>query len=392
MDYDSKREHFHRPKFPELFESPKIMFSGVSGGNDKILGCYDENGYYTNHNINHAVLWTPEIRQYKSPSDYEIDEEVSKYDLKYVSGNVNSKLTNYYFTKFLAAGTLQGSYSSIYPENIRSLPVCEINFEDENTTPSRKFIDEFSQDIKRNEINNCEKYLKIVDPQPTKSTHEILTFLTEQIMQFNQDLADINLHLPDYLGNYSEGPTLADLPSTPPEGLAESLLTATASGTDRFETIRVTDVEIERDGDRLTLSPVPYVKPVESVREEYETNSHGYATLDPIPAMVFHDLDPAQANLIEAFVPHAVGEAGGYAGFRDGATKTISLLDRLESLTLPALEDVRDGLDDYRDAVERAAELDEKIERTDDLIDEIVYELYGLTDEEIEIVEETVGG
>jgi type II restriction/modification system DNA methylase subunit YeeA len=42
--------------------------------------------------------------------------------------------------------------------------------------------------------------------------------------------------------------------------------------------------------------------------------------------------------------------------------------------------------------VERAAELDEKIERTDDLIDEIVYELYGLTDEEIEIVEETVGG
>jgi type II restriction/modification system DNA methylase subunit YeeA len=35
--------------------------------------------------------------------------------------------------------------------------------------------------------------------------------------------------------------------------------------------------------------------------------------------------------------------------------------------------------------------LDAKIEHTDDLIDEIVYELYGLTDEEIEIVEEAVG-
>jgi len=42
--------------------------------------------------------------------------------------------------------------------------------------------------------------------------------------------------------------------------------------------------------------------------------------------------------------------------------------------------------------VERAEALDEKIERTDALIDEIVYELYGLTDEEIEIVEEAVGG
>jgi len=41
--------------------------------------------------------------------------------------------------------------------------------------------------------------------------------------------------------------------------------------------------------------------------------------------------------------------------------------------------------------VERAEELDEKIERTDTLIDEIVYELYGLTDEEIEIVEKAVG-
>ena len=39
---------------------------------------------------------------------------------------------------------------------------------------------------------------------------------------------------------------------------------------------------------------------------------------------------------------------------------------------------------------ERAEELDEKIQRTDDLIDEIVYDLYGLTDEEIEIVEEAV--
>ncbi|ACV49118.1 hypothetical protein GBQ70_02335 [Halomicrobium sp. ZPS1] len=46
---------------------------------------------------------------------------------------------------------------------------------------------------------------------------------------------------------------------------------------------------------------------------------------------------------------------------------------------------VRDNYD------ERAAELEAKIEKTDDLIDEIVYELYGLTDEEIEIIEEAVG-
>jgi type II restriction/modification system DNA methylase subunit YeeA len=49
---------------------------------------------------------------------------------------------------------------------------------------------------------------------------------------------------------------------------------------------------------------------------------------------------------------------------------------------------VRDGL---REQVDQAAELDEQIERTDELIDEIVYDLYGLTDEEIAIVEAAVG-
>ncbi|WP_449289552.1 hypothetical protein [Natronorubrum sediminis] len=83
-------------------------------------------------------------------------------------------------------------------------------------------------------------------------------------------------------------------------------------------------------------------------------------------------------------------EAGGFANFRETATKTNSLVDRLRKLTLPAVDDVRDGLESYLETKERAEELEAKIEKTDELIDEIVYELYGLTEEEIEIVEEAV--
>ena len=97
------------------------------------------------------------------------------------------------------------------------------------------------------------------------------------------------------------------------------------------------------------------------------------------------------SDLIEHFVPVAVAEAGGFADFRQTATKTNSLVDRLRKLTLPAVEDVQEGLASYIETTERAEELEAKIERTDDLIDEVVYELYGLTDEEIEIVEEAVG-
>jgi predicted DNA binding protein len=54
------------------------------------------------------------------------------------------------------------------------------------------------------------------------------------------------------------------------------------------------------------------------------------------------------------------------------------------------LHDVDDNLENYLETRKRAEELDKKIEQTDTLIYEIVYELYGLTDEEIKIVEEAV--
>jgi len=66
-------------------------------------------------------------------------------------------------------------------------------------------------------------------------------------------------------------------------------------------------------------------------------------------------------------------------------------VDRLRKLTLPRVSDVESGLESYTETKARAEELEAKIEETDALIDEIVYELYGLTDEEIEIVEEAVG-
>jgi hypothetical protein len=210
-----------------------------------------------------------------------------------------------------------------------------------------------------------------------------------KVCTLNSSRSETNLELLDYLGNYDDGPTLVELGYRPASGLHESVLTQTGSETD-FETLRVTGAEVERDGDLIRVAAIPYVKPADT--DAYETNSRGYATLDPVAAMTFPDLSDSQAALVEAFVPYAVAEAEGFADYRDNATATISPLDRLEGLTLPELADVEDRLANYTEARDRAAELDAKIERTDQLIDEIVYELYGLTDEEIEIVESAVGG
>lgn len=41
-----------------------------------------------------------------------------------------------------------------------------------------------------------------------------------------------------------------------------------------------------------------------------------------LPALEISDLTETEADLIEAFVPVAVDEAGGFANFRETATKT----------------------------------------------------------------------
>jgi len=61
-----------------------------------------------------------------------------------------------------------------------------------------------------------------------------------------------------------------------------------------------------------------------------------------------------------------------------------------EHVWMPVVDDVCEGPEGYIKTEARADELEAEIECTDDLIDEIVYDLYGLTDEEIGIVKEAV--
>ena len=209
----------------------------------------------------------------------------------------------------------------------------------------------------------------------------------ENIIGLISERRTLNLNLLDYIQPSSNGSPLTDVGIyQPPEGIGGTKLTATKED---YENIRVGAVTCERQSENTVIvHATARYKPNDE--DVYETDRWGYTETELIPAMRLTELSKNEADLVEAFVPVAVEKAGGFAGFRETATKTNSLVDRLEAITLPNPNDVADDLQRYRESVERAEELDQKIQRTDGLIDEIVYDLYGLTDEEIEIVEETV--
>lgn len=123
IDYDSKANFFHRPKFKLLFESPKIIVRRISGKNNYLMACYDENKYYSNDNLMHVLHWTNELLKFQKPEKKWSIVVDSNLSLKYILSIMESDVFTFYFSKFLSTDTLQGTYSSIYPEDLREIPI-----------------------------------------------------------------------------------------------------------------------------------------------------------------------------------------------------------------------------------------------------------------------------
>ncbi len=292
-----------------------------------------------------------------------IFETDSPVDLHYTLSILNSTLGEFYHKN--TAKLKRDGYYEYYGNAIEKFPIFDIDL---NRRISELEIDtQFVAD--------------------DSSIHSVLNEFAKEIRS-NREAHDLlNLSVLDHLGSYDSGQTITEIGLIQPaQGSGDSVIQET---TKQKPNLRIGTVRVTRENN-TTVKILLSARYKPDDEDAYETDQWGYTETDLEPALQITDLTPTEADLIEAFVPVAVDEAGGFADFRETATKTNSLVDRLRKLTLPALSDVEAGLDSYIQTKERADELEEKIERTDELIDEIVYELYGLTDEEIEIVEEAV--
>jgi len=118
-------EAMHRPKFPELFESPKILIQRIIGSS-RIVATFDENSIYTNHSFICCVQKHHLTNTDQRLPINEIDVAVAQeYDPRYLLGLLNSTLISAYFQIAL------GGKMDIYPEQIRQLPIYKIDFSDQ---------------------------------------------------------------------------------------------------------------------------------------------------------------------------------------------------------------------------------------------------------------------
>jgi type II restriction/modification system DNA methylase subunit YeeA len=347
----------------KAFESPKIIYPTIQKDPRFAL---DSEGYYAN---NKCFIIPDDDYYLLSLLNSKLLFEAMKLIVS-VLGDEN------------AGGRLQ-----LQAVHLKNLPI----YDTENTPP----------EIDLSTILGESRLDKILDDQNKRSNageadevRVVLSSLAQDMSEYSRNFQNLNLNLIDYLGIPSEelpasmvGETLEDL-EMPVAGVADTPLTKTSEDLD---SLRVESVSFKDDGGRLVMAVDISYKPDEDDPRETDTwgrlVENEFETYD---AMAFVGLSDEMETLVRNFVPMAVEEGGGFADFRQNATQTNSPLDRLKALSLPDIEGVRNGLEQYIKVKARADELEKKIEKTDQLIDEIVYDLYGLTDEEIELVEEAV--
>jgi len=117
-------QKMHRPKYPEMFETSKILVQVVVG-REGIIATLDEEWLYAEQTLSVCVpryILAPTGRK-DTEATIEQIELSTRHSIKYILGILCSKLINWYFRNWLS------DELHVVPENIRQLPIREINFE-----------------------------------------------------------------------------------------------------------------------------------------------------------------------------------------------------------------------------------------------------------------------
>jgi type I restriction-modification system DNA methylase subunit len=379
IDWDGRYLHYvpdelYNAKSKELLHQPKILLKRIA---ERMTAAYDggiENDFYYPLNTIYTL----------TPQDSTITLDDLEVNPKFHTALMNSTLLDWDYKLLFAAIGIRGGYIE-FREYLEHLPLYNVEFE-LDTAERQTQVDRL--------YNKTEEYIKevtetdiqqVLDDSITDSgeiAHDLLVSLVDRLASVKSERSALNTNIADYLGEFFEGKSLTELSGyQPASGRSETILADTAAD---LENLRIGTVSTKKQGNTTTLLASARYKPEEP--DDFETDQWGYTETDLYPVIEFIGLDEELEALVQEFVPYAVSEARGYAGFREQATKRNSLIDRLENIHLPDVGDVSEGLSNYVEVKSQADALDREITNINYIIDQIVFKLYDITEEEIETV------
>lgn len=192
----------------------------------------------------------------------------------------------------------------------------------------------FGEEIGRRPTKTAKKHISYATKIANEPEHIQKTFLNkieEDLIEYLGDCTDVSLQSVSKI-------QIAD-------GINNSVLNET---TKMYKNLRLSQVEIIRiSKTSVEISASARYKP--SGNEENNVDHWGYSETDFQHILTLHELDPMEADLMEIFIPSVIKRGGGFANFREVATKTTTLVDRVCSIYVPEVEEVQDRIKELND-------------------------------------------
>lgn len=256
-------------------------------------------------------------------------------DLNYLAGVLNSKLlTFYYYT----IGKQKGDVYEYFAKPISKLPIRR-------------------DDEKETKISKLSGSIRSLKTKVDRYNTDLLSFVNKdpegrEIGVIGQPVEDINELLRMKKGE--------------------------------LEKLQVDKGRVVEQGDKLVLEVKLRFKPDNP--DEYEIEGrHGYTSTEFMPALEFFDLDELEELLIRDYVPKAIDDE--FAGFKSNPTTKKDILGRLQVLKIPEVENNETSLKSYLANKNEVSEMEEEIREKKAELNDLVYKLYDIEQEERKLIE-----
>lgn len=341
--YDTSK--LYRPSFPLFFDNNKIILSKVTGSTG-LIATFDDKKYYTDDSLNCCILKyyleDIDLKTLRKHKLYVNEEEIklsNKYNLKYILAFVNSRLINFYFKIIL------GYELNVYPESIEQLPLYPIDF----SNPSEKSIHD--------------DLVTLVDR---------MLSLNEQLMEFPADYwhyVNLQPHNMVALSSFIDA-----LPANDKETLKDHFGKPLSTiKSEKFE-----GFELAEEGDQLIFN----------IAYRYKGSKGKVLSAANVKALRLRIPD----EKMRKFIFYSLKDT------TPGKLGRGNVLKQIYKLKIPqfvkGVEEntgvIQEVMTPFLEEVAKRKDLDNQIDKTDKTIDQMVYELYGFTEKEIAIVEESM--
>jgi hypothetical protein len=352
----------------------------IVAGKGGLQATYDSDGFYTDHSLVLFALKS-QLTDVKSRA-LKFDQEEVKisedYSLLSILAIINSSLIGWFFDVYLSSDL------NIGPEDAKQLPIRRIGF----VTPHNQRQSLMEEGIARLDQWNKPKLgelLDYIDERLAEQSgqadvvHDLLAYLARQMIELHKRRQKTEQHV-DIFHYVDQG--------VPFIRLTDAFVLDESRRTD--DEMDLEAVHHDIDGLRLTpdadgtwtLELQAKFRDSEQGWQAWIKEEDGYSIKRRwVPAYRLK-ISEEKARFYRYALPR-LEDFDNARSFPGGYTRTT--LEKLHLTQVPMMPDV--DLSELARLDQELTETKRKIRLTDDLIDQIVYKLYGLTEEEIAIVE-----